>query len=147
MLDDFGLQAALEWHVRDFTARYGLNVQLDITGSLDLIPDAHRLCVYRAVQEALTNCIRHARATWVRVSVAADAAGDRLDVTVIDDGVGLSAARRGGGLGLRGIEERVKDLDGAMSIEAAPGRGTSLTITLPLPAQPEPERMPLASAA
>ncbi len=147
MLDDFGLQAALEWHVRDFTARYGLNVQLDITGSLDQIPDAHRLCVYRAVQEALTNCIRHARATWVHVSVAARPAGDRLDVTVTDDGVGLTAARRGHGLGLRGIEERVKELHGTMEIEAAPGRGTSLTITLPLPAGSERERISLASAA
>ena len=110
MLDDFGLQAALEWHVRDFTARYGLNVQLDIGGASTDLPDAHRLCVYRAVQEALTNCVRHAHATWVHVSVAARPAGDRLDVSVTDDGVGLTAARRGDGLGLRGIEERVKEL-------------------------------------
>ena len=71
MLDDFGLQAALEWHVRDFTARYGLNVQLDITGAWIRSRTGTGTCVYRAVQEALTNCIRHAQATWVHVTVAA----------------------------------------------------------------------------
>ena len=63
MLDDFGLQPALEWHVRDFTSRYGVDVELTIDGDFDALPDQHRICVYRAVQEALTNCARHAKAT------------------------------------------------------------------------------------
>ena len=86
-----------------------LNVELDIDGNLDAFPDAHRLCVYRAVQEALTNCIRHARARGPH-QPCRRCGSDRLEVNVTDDGVGLTSGRRPDGLGLRGIEERVKEL-------------------------------------
>jgi signal transduction histidine kinase len=108
MLDDFGLQAALEWQVRDVTSRYDVNVDLHMDSGLDILPDRYRTCVYRAVQEALTNCVRHAKARSIRVSV--ETAGDELKVSVTDDGVGFDSIRRGAGLGLRGIEERVKEL-------------------------------------
>jgi signal transduction histidine kinase len=133
MLDDFGLRAALEWHVKDFTRRYGLDVQLEMDGDFDALPDRHRTCVYRAVQEALTNCVRHAHATRVTVSVTANAT--RLDVIVTDNGAGLDPARRPNGLGLRGIEERVKELDGTFTLgDALSGKGTRLAIRLPIPA-------------
>ena len=132
MLDDFGLQPALEWHVRDFTRRYGVNVQLSLQGDFDALPDVYRTCVYRAVQEALTNCIRHANARSIKVTVVGHT--DRLHVSVADDGIGLDSERRGAGLGLRGIEERVKKLNGVMTIQGAPGEGTKLAIRLPLPA-------------
>jgi signal transduction histidine kinase len=134
MLDDFGLQPALEWHVRDFTRRYGVDVELQMSGSFDTLPEAYRTCVYRAVQEALTNCIRHANAQSIQVSIAGE--NERLDVSVSDDGVGLAAAGRGGGLGLRGIEERVRELGGVMTIDSAPTGGTTLAIRLQLPASP-----------
>jgi len=70
MLDDLGLQPALEWHVRDVTRRYGVDVHLNVNGDLDALPDRFRTCVYRAVQEALTNCVRHAKARSVNVTVA-----------------------------------------------------------------------------
>lgn len=129
MLDDFGLQPALEWHVRDFTRRCGLEVDLTMTGHLDGLPDPHRTCVYRTVQEALTNCVRHARATRVDVRVIATDAG--LDVSIADDGVGMADPRARGGLGLRGIEERARDLDGTLTIASPPGGGTTLTIHIP----------------
>jgi signal transduction histidine kinase len=131
MLDDFGLQAALEWHIRDFTRRYGMKVDLRLDGDFTGLSDAYRTCVYRTIQEALTNCIRHAQARSIVVTVG----GDRrqLEVTVADDGVGLGSERRGQGLGLRGIEERVRELQGTMTIHGAPGRGTILTVRLPLP--------------
>jgi signal transduction histidine kinase len=132
MLDDFGLQPALEWHVRDFSRRFGISVDLSVHGDFDLLPEQHRTCAYRSVQEALTNCVRHARATRITVSVSRLA--DSLAVTVADDGVGFDPARRAGGLGLRGIEERVRDLHGAMTIRSAPGAGTTLTMKVPLPA-------------
>ena len=131
MLDDFGLQAALEWHVRDVTSRYGVNVELHMDGDFDILPDRYRTCVYRAVQEALTNCIRHAKAQLINVSVTSD--GDHLNVSVTDDGVGFDSARRGTGLGLRGIAERVKELRGMMAIGNAEGGGTTLAICLPSP--------------
>jgi signal transduction histidine kinase len=145
MLDDFGLQAALEWQVRDFTARYGLNVQLDLDGRLDVLPDGHRTCIYRAVQEALTNCVRHAQATRINVRVSGRA--DALDISITDDGVGLDPARRRTGLGLHGIEERVKELHGTMSIGNAAGQGTTLAISLPLPVVASSEGVALARAA
>ena len=143
MLDDLGLQAALEWHVRDFTSRYGTNVELTIEGEFDGLPDRHRTCVYRAVQEALTNCIRHANAQAITVNVIS--CNDELRVSVGDDGIGFDPGRRRNGLGLSGIEERVRELHGAMNISGIPGRGTLLNIRLPLP-EPAVE-VPLARAA
>jgi signal transduction histidine kinase len=130
MLDDFGLQPALEWHVRDFVRRYGLQVDLSVEGGIDALPDSHRTCVYRVVQEALTNCVKHASASSVRVMLKGT--DNDLVLTVIDDGVGLPQAEKQTGLGLRGIEERVRDLGGTFDIESTPGVGTSLTLRLPL---------------
>ncbi len=133
MLDDFGLQPALEWHVRDFGRRFGIPVELSVDGDLELLPEQHRTCVYRSVQEALTNCVRHSRASRIDVSVVRK--GDGLTVTVADDGIGFNPAQRAGGLGLRGIEERVRDLHGILTIRSAAGAGTTLTMTVPLPTE------------
>jgi signal transduction histidine kinase len=142
MLDDFGLQAALEWHVRDFRRRYGVDVFLDITGTVEALPDTYRTCVYRAVQEAMTNCVRHAKAREIKILLTGGASD--LHVSVADDGVGIDPTRQRDGLGLRGIEERVKELGGAMTLVSGVGRGTTLTIRLPLPAAETEE--PLARA-
>jgi signal transduction histidine kinase len=142
MLDDFGLQAALEWHVRDFMARYKINVDLSTTGDVEALPDKHRTCVYRVVQEAMTNTVRHAHASNIRISVSA--ADEHLKVSVIDDGIGMDPARHRDGLGLRGIEERAKELDGSMTISRNGKRGTTVAVRLPLP-EPVAE-VPLARA-
>jgi signal transduction histidine kinase len=146
MLDDFGLQAALEWHVRDVTSRCDINIELETHGNLDVLPDRYRTCVYRAVQEALTNCVRHARARSIHVVVTGEV--DHLDVSVTDDGIGfdVDSARRGAGLGLRGIEERVKELQGRLTIGTGDGGGTRLAIRLPSPPARVTE-VPLARAA
>src|SRR5262245_19787371 len=123
MLDDLGLQAALEWQIRDFRNRYGVNVELAIDGDLESLPDRHRTCVYRVVQEALTNCVRHARARSIKVTLVSH--HGRLDASVADDGVGFDRGRVREGLGLRGIEERVRELHGTMTIENPPGQGTA----------------------
>jgi signal transduction histidine kinase len=143
MLDDVGLEAALEWHGRDFMARYAINVDLKMDGDFDALPDKHRTCVYRVVQEAMTNCVRHAEATNIQIRVTAD--GDQLRLSVSDDGVGLDPAHRRKGLGLRGIDERVKELQGTMTISREARRGTTLFVRLPLPI-PAAE-VPLARAA
>ena len=130
MLDDFGLQAALEWHVRDVISRYGVHVELTMTGDFNALPDQYRTCLYRAVQEALTNCVRHARATSIRVSVVRQ--NDQLQMSVTDDGVGFDGSGVIG-LGLRGMEERVKELQGHMVIGPAQAGGTRLDICLPWP--------------
>jgi signal transduction histidine kinase len=130
MLDDFGLQPALEWLARDFTRRSNVPVELHVAGALDSLGEQHRTCIYRVVQEALTNCVRHARATAIRVHVRAD--DDHIEVSVSDDGVGLDPQRRAGGFGLRGIEERVRELGGSISLASGAGQGATLAIRLPL---------------
>jgi signal transduction histidine kinase len=132
MLDDFGLQPALEWHVRDVARRHGVPIALRTEGDFDRLSERQRTCVYRVVQEALTNCVRHARADHIEVAVSA---GPReLVVVVRDDGIGIDAGRRDGGLGLRGIEERVRELQGRTQIRSEAGAGTTVTIRLPLTA-------------
>jgi len=144
MLDDFGLRAALEWHVRDFSGRYGVNVELNVEEDFDTLPDQYRTCVYRAVQEALTNCIRHAQARSIQVRL--NGQGGQLHLFVTDDGIGFDPARRHAGLGLHGIGERVKELHGVMSVGPAEvGVGTTLAVSLPWPALAM--EAPLARAA
>jgi signal transduction histidine kinase len=132
MLDDFGLQPALEWHVRDFSRRYNIDAQLKMEGDVDSLTDKHRTCVYRVIQEAMTNCARHAQATTILVEVTCR---DRqLRVAVTDDGIGLDPASGRRGLGLRGIDERVKELHGSMTISRHAGAGTTVSVLLPVPA-------------
>lgn len=135
MLDDFGLQSALEWHVRDLTRRSGLPVTLTIGGDFADLSDQQKTCIYRVVQEALTNCIRHSRASRATVSLCRTAAGLELDIA--DDGIGLDAGRSGRGLGLKGIEERVRELAGTMTIDTGVDAGTTLHVRLPLAAAAE----------
>ncbi|HEU4927873.1 MAG TPA: ATP-binding protein [Vicinamibacterales bacterium] len=142
MLDDFGLQPALEWHIRDVSRRYGLTVDLTTHGDLETLPEPHRTCIYRVVQEALTNCVRHARAT--RVQVQLDRRGEALEALVSDDGSGFEQVPRPTGLGLRGIEERVRDLKGSVTVTTAPRGGTTIRVVLPLPA---PVEVPIANLA
>jgi signal transduction histidine kinase len=129
MLDDFGLQPALEWHVRDFRRRFGIPVDVTLRGELDALPDQYRTCIYRIVQEALTNCARHAHAK--RVEIALRLEQNTLDLTVSDDGVGIDPSRARG-VGLLGIEERVRELHGAFEIRSREPNGTELHVTLPV---------------
>ena len=132
MLDDLGLEPALAWQAREFSRRYNVPVDLTVDGDLERLPDPQRTCVYRVVQEALTNCAKHSAATEIQVKVVRQRS--RLDVSVRDNGVGMSSATGHRGLGLTGIKERVKDINGAASIETRPGGGTVVHITLPVPA-------------
>ena len=102
-----------------------------VIGQIDALGEQQRTCIYRVVQEALTNCVRHARATAIRVHVGARE--DSIDVSVRDDGIGLDPQRRARGFGLHGIEERVRELGGTVAISSDPGAGATLAIRLPLP--------------
>jgi signal transduction histidine kinase len=132
MLDDLGLEPALSWQAREFSRRYNVPVDLAVDGDLERLPDPQRTCVYRVVQEALTNCAKHSAATEIEVKVVRGRT--RLDVSVRDNGVGMASTSNHRGLGLTGIKERVKDINGAASIETRPGGGTVVHITLPVPA-------------
>jgi signal transduction histidine kinase len=120
-----------------------MNVDLNMDGDFDALPDKYRTCVYRVVQEALTNCIRHARAQSVKIIV--QARDGHLHVSVTDDGIGLNPVHRRNGLGLRGIDERVRELEGTVTISRGGGGGTTVAVQLPLPA--ENTELPRARAA
>ena len=133
MLDDFGLLPALEWQAREIGRRTGLRVQVASEMPAEL-PEEHKTCVYRVVQEALHNCAQHAQASAVQVGVRLQAG--RILLTVQDDGCGFDP-QRVRGLGLLGMEERVRHLGGAFQIDSQPGRGTLLRVGLPLAAIPQ----------
>lgn len=131
MLDDIGLGPALQWQAREFSRRSGIPAVVQLDGVLAGLPDEHRTCVYRVVQEALTNCIRHAEAKGVRVSV--HGGSDAVNVTIQDDGVGFNPDHPlHEGLGLVGIGERVRQLGGTVAIISQAQKGTMLTVELPL---------------
>jgi signal transduction histidine kinase len=129
MLDDLGLVPALQWQAREISKRTGMAVTVDAESVADDLPEEHKTCIYRVVQEALNNCARHAAARSVRIRVVQEA--ERIRLTVQDDGQGFDSTHVRG-LGLLGMEERVTHLGGQFQLESEPGRGTELRIEIPL---------------
>ncbi len=107
----------------------GLDVRLRREGRFDYVPRAVDLSAYRIVQEALTNCLKHARASRVDVTILSTT--DGLEIEVIDDGLGPTSSD-GLGRGMIGIRERVRMHGGEMAADAPPGHGFRLAVSLPL---------------
>ena len=130
MLDDFGLVPALEWQAREVSRNAGIQVNVAAGGVSDSLPEEHKTCIYRVVQEALHNCVQHASARIVKVTVRQEA--DRILLEIQDDGKGFNA-REERGMGLLGMQERVSYLGGSFLVESEPGRGAVVSIALPVP--------------
>lgn len=130
MLDDLGLVPALEWQAREVSRRTGLWVKVVADDVSEELPEEHKTCVYRIVQEALHNIVRHAGAHQVIVAVNQEERGLVLDIE--DDGKGFDI-RREKGMGLLGIQERVSHLGGTFTVQSHPGKGARLQVALPLP--------------
>ncbi|HTT61075.1 MAG TPA: ATP-binding protein [Bryobacteraceae bacterium] len=135
MLDDLGLVPALQWQGREVSKRTGLRVRVSAEGVSEDLPEEHKTCIYRIVQESLHNCAQHAEATTVRVSVQQET--DRIRLSIQDDGKGFLAEQERG-LGLLGMQERATHLGGAFAVNTHPGQGTTVSIVLPTrrPAEP-----------
>ena len=129
MLDDLGLIPALEWQAREVSRRGEMEADVHSEMSAEDLPDEVKICVYRLVQEALNNAATHASAKNARVMVMRSA--DRLSVTVTDNGQGFDS-KRVRGMGLLGMEERVKRLGGILKVQSRAGQGTSVIAELPL---------------
>jgi signal transduction histidine kinase len=137
MLDDLGLEPALRWQAREFSRHSGVPVSIDAGGNLEHLSEAVRTCIYRVVQESLTNCGRHAQANNIQITVSGKE--DRINLTIKDDGKGFDPNRvSDSGLGLMGMEERIKKLGGTFSIlsQTQKGlKGTVLKVELPYRAE------------
>ncbi len=143
MLDDLGLNAAIEWLARDAARRMGVEVSVQLGEGDPPLDERASIALYRMVQEALTNVARHAHATEAHIEIRQ--VGDTLRLSVRDNGIGFpeSATQKEGSFGLMGIRERAFMLGGQMEVDNPPGGGGRLTIRLPLAraGSSEPERV------
>jgi signal transduction histidine kinase len=127
-----GLGSALEWQGRQFSRRLGIPVTVELQGTFDDLPDSHRTCIFRVVQEALTNCAKHARAKHVRIMVSH--AGEAVRAIIQDDGVGFDTRHRTAtGIGLLGMEERAEELEGKLFTTSDSQTGTRVELEVPVP--------------
>jgi signal transduction histidine kinase len=144
MLDDLGLVPALEWQGREVSRSSQIEVEVQSENVAEDLRDDYKVTIYRLVQEALNNAVRHSGAHNARVRVEQEglptagqspsgsrSGGGRIVVTVSDDGHGFDP-RRQRGLGILGMEERVRRMGGALSIESHAGQGTTVRAGLPI---------------
>ena len=130
-LDDFGLVPALERLVQTFSESTGISVDLEAGLGEHRVPAEVETTLYRIIQEALTNVVKHAEAKCVSVLLVRR--GGSMTAVVEDDGIGFDPTSiRENGLGLLGMRERVELHDGHLKIEASPGAGTTLVVEMPL---------------
>ena len=128
---DAGIASAIEWQARRFEARTQIPCLVQVPDNLPPLSDAKAIGLFRILQEALTNVMRHAQAHTVELTLVL--AGDELCLTVSDDGVGfVAAAGRPTSFGLVGIRERVLIMGGRFALESEPGEGTSLMVWVPV---------------
>jgi len=140
VLDALGLRVAMQTYCTEFTRRTHLPVifEADADASLPELPDAHNITLYRVLQEALTNVVKHAQASQVWVDLSLEE--DRINLTVQDNGIGISEEksestgplRLSNGIGLAGLLERITIAGGTLNISSAPKRGTILSAQFPL---------------
>lgn len=136
VLDDLGLVPALARYIQGCNARFGIKVDLEVVGLESVrLPEAVETAVYRIAQEALTNAARHSRAQ--HVSVVLERRGNTIVLIVEDDGQGFNleevmGAQERSRLGLHGMMERASLIGGRLTVESAPGSGTTILLEVPI---------------
>jgi signal transduction histidine kinase len=133
MLDDLGLVPAAQWLVENFKERHGIACDIDIAPPDLELQDPQATAVFRIMQESLVNVARHAAAS--RVDITLSRANGEIRLRVSDDGRGFDLAdpRKPNSFGLVGLRERAHLVDGRITIDSAPGRGTTIDVRIPLP--------------
>jgi signal transduction histidine kinase len=130
MLDDLGLVPALKWLAREVSRSSSTDVDFVPDAFLDELPEEHRTCIFRVVQEAVRNAARHSGARLIRIYLRQETSAIRASVQ--DDGRGFDPAQEKG-LGMIGMQERVTHLGGRLQVDSEPGSGTIVSFELPLP--------------
>ena len=127
---DLGLVSAIEWLAEDFEKRWQIECALDIDPRDIPTSDAHATTVFRVIQESLNNVARHASAS--RVSIWLRQSLDHLQLEIRDNGCGFAYdAEQTGGFGLVGMQERVMEMGGTLTVQSSPGQGSAILIDLP----------------
>lgn len=130
---DAGIASAIEWQARRFEARTQIPCLVQVPDNLPALSDAKAIGLFRILQEALTNVMRHAQAHTVELTLAVE--GTDLRLTISDDGVGFVQPQgRPVSFGLVGMRERVLIMGGQLSLDSELGEGTTLSVTVPLDA-------------
>lgn len=137
LLDDLGLTPALQSFMKASVQDAGIKANLKVSAGIEAASGAVRTMLYRVAQEALTNIVRHAKATHAEVRI--EALDGTICMTITDDGQGFQVTRNNGAkphprLGLLGMRERVEMLGGTFRVESAPGHATTIRVALPLAA-------------
>ena len=132
VLDALGLRVAMQTYCTEFTRHTHLPVifESDANASLQELPDAYNITLYRTLQEALTNVIKHAQANQAWVDLSMD--DDQVTLTIQDNGIGFGGERSGSnGIGLAGLRERITIAGGSLTVSSTPKRGTILSAQFP----------------
>ena len=133
-VDYQGLEPAMRTLVEIQEQASGVPITVTFSGPLGTLDGPRRLAIYRIAQEAMSNAVRHGKATAIKMAVSAGP--EAVQLTVRDDGRGFELGPRQSarGLGLTAMEERTKLMHGRLDVTSAPGRGTQVTVELPIPA-------------
>jgi PAS domain S-box-containing protein len=150
LLDESGLSAALGWYVEGLSQRSGLEIYLNISGDIERLPREMEVAIFRLVQECLTNILRHSDSKTAIIRITRE--GEFISVEVQDKGKGISPERlaeiqfHGGGVGIRGMRERIRQFNGELIIDSN-GLGTKVRATLLAhQSQPKGQRYDSATA-
>lgn len=135
LLDEVGLPSALRWYIEGFAERSKINATLDIPDNLDRLPQDLEIAIFRAVQECLTNVHRHSGSPTCSVKLFQD--DNRVRLEIRDSGRGIpepmqSSLPSSGGVGLRGMKERFRQLGGSLNLQSNEN-GTVVTAAFPVP--------------
>ena len=134
-IDELGLLAALQSLCESWETRSGVVCMLHHDGPLHDLGEQVDTVLYRVTQEALTNVMRHANASRVRVDLRRLTHGE-LRLLIADDGCGFDAGQPTRGLGLLGAAERAAALGGRLAVDSVRGTGTQVKLNVPQPVQP-----------
>jgi signal transduction histidine kinase len=134
VLDDLGLIPALHTFMKGFREETGIHVSLAAFATLDQVNGDKRTVLYRVAQEALNNVARHAQASRVEVSI--QKRNDAICMKIKDDGKGFPAervshAKKQKRLGMLGMRERLEMVNGNLTVESVPGKGTTILAQIP----------------
>jgi signal transduction histidine kinase len=136
-LDDLGIVATLSWYFREFEAACpGMKIERDVTAKESEVPNPLKIAIFRIVQEATSNALKHAKAHGIKVSLSS--ARGRIDLRIEDNGQGFDPASVAEhrdfnhGVGLQSMKERAELSGGRYEFQSAPGKGTRIHVEWPL---------------